>query len=86
MTKSSANNSLTGRRSPLGGSKLSGTLTKTFFFQVMDDMNGIMTGSFSKKDRLKFDKFQTNLKNFQTVVKDLIKTHARQRFGFFFAT
>ena len=61
-------------------------LTKTFFFQVMDDMNGIMTGSFSKKDRLKFDKFQTNLKNFQTVVKDLIKTHARQRFGYFFAT
>ena len=43
-------------------------------------MNGLMAGAFSEKDRNKFQKFQMNLKNFQTVVKDLIKTHSQQRF------
>jgi hypothetical protein len=45
----------------------------------MDDMNGIMTGSFSEKDRLKYQIFEQNLKNFKAEVVNLINTHVQVR-------
>jgi|LakMenE01Jun11ns_1017448.scaffolds.fasta_scaffold7435045_1 hypothetical protein len=45
----------------------------------MDDMNGIMTGSFSEKDRLKYQIFEQNLKNFKAEVANLINTHVQAR-------
>ena len=42
-------------------------------------MNGILSGSFSAKDHLKYQKFEQNLKNFKAEVADLINTHAKAR-------
>ena len=48
--------------------------------KVMDDLNGIMMGSFSQKDRLKYQKFEQNLKNFRGQIAELIRVHVKARY------
>ena len=45
----------------------------------MDDMNGILTGTFSSKDRIKYQKFEQNLKNFKAEIHQLIAIHRKAR-------
>ncbi len=46
----------------------------------MDDLNGILMGSFSQKDRLKYQKFEQNLKNFKAQITELICVHVKARY------
>ena len=48
-------------------------------FQVANDLNAIMNGTFSEKDTKRYQKFELNLKNFHAIARDLIDTQVNAR-------